>query len=226
MRVEHVRGTVGVILPPAVVALVLVLVLSATGCGDARPTQTSLGSGSVGVAVSSVTTMMAGTSETPGDAGEAPGAVSAVTRADGAFIEGWVPSSPDVVAVFMSEAARVACPVYVPSRLPAGAVVVAGAEGGSLLGEGGALSVVRLATVSGSMIEIAQGIAGDVGDLPGESCGAVAGRPATVYRMLGGYLVQWSNPPWWYGVFSAGLPKEAVIELAVSMERSDQMEPR
>lgn len=226
MRVEHVRGTVGVVLPSAVAALILVLALLAPGCGAVRPTQTSLGSGSVGGAVSRVTTTMAGVSETSGEAGEAPGAGSAVTPAGGAFSEGWVPSSPDVVAVFMSEAARVACPVYVPSRLPVGTVIVAGAEGGSLLGEGGALSALRLATASGSMIEIVQGIAGDVGDLPGESCGAVAGRPATAYRMLGGYLVQWSDSPWWYGVFSAELPKEAVIELAVGMDRSDRMEPR
>lgn len=203
MCVDQVRGTVGVILRPATVALALVLVLSAPGCGAARPAQTSPGSGSVGVAVSSVTTIN-----------------------EGRVPEGWVPSSPDVVAIFMSETARVACPVYVPSRVPAGSVVVGGGEGGSLLGEGGALSVVRLATASGAMIEIAQGIAGDVGDLPGEPCAPVAGRPAVVYRMLGGYLVQWSDPPWWYGVFSAGLPKEAVIELAVGMERSDQTEPR
>lgn len=231
MRVKHVRGTACVILPPTVVALALVLVLLPSGCGVARPAETSLGSGSVGVAVPSVTTMVAGTSEQSGGTGEAPGAGSAVTRADGPSNEGgvpesWVPSSPDVVAVFMSEGARVACPVYVPSRVPVGSVVVGGGGGGSMLGEGGALSVVRLATASGAIIEIAQGIAGDVGDLPGESCGAVAGRPAAVFSMLGGHLVQWSDPPWWYGVFSTGLPKEAVIELAAGMDRIAQTEAR
>lgn len=225
MRVNHFRGTVDGAVPRAAVALALALALSALGCGSARPTPTSLRTGSVGVASSSVTTIPVGPSET-GDVGQAPGAVSGVTPADGAFIEGWAPSSPDVEAVFMREAARVACPVYVPSRLPTGTVVVTGAEGGSLLGEGGALSLIRLATASGAIIEIAQGIAGDVGDLPGESSGDVAGRPATIYRMLGGYLVQWSDPPWWYGVFSAGLPEAAVIETAAGMERSDQIDPR
>lgn len=224
MRVNHVRSTVEGVVPRAAVGLVLVLVLSALGCGSARPTPTSLRMGSVGVASSSVTTIPVGPSET-GDVGQAPGGVSVVTRADDTLIEEWEPSSPDVVAVFMSEAARVACPVYVPSRLPTGTVVVAGAEGGSLLGEGGALSAVRLETGSGAMIEIAQGIAGDVGDLPGKSSGAVDGRPATIYRMLGGYLVQWSDPPWWYGVFSAGLPEAAVIETAAGMERSDRIDP-
>jgi hypothetical protein len=133
-------------------------------------------------------------------------------------VDDWGPPAADVVEVFAREAARVDLPVYAPSRLPSGSTVVVGGVKAAPLSKAGARSVIELTTELGS-VEIAQGIEGDVGDLPGEPCGDVAGRPALVYRVAGGHLVQWSDPPWLYGVFSDAMSKEAVISLARAMVR-------
>ncbi len=133
-------------------------------------------------------------------------------------MDDWVPPSAVVVEAFAGEAARVDLPVYVPSRLPSGSKVLVGGGKAAPLSEAGARSIVELTTDLGS-VEVAQGIEGDVGDLPGEPCGDVAGHPALVYRLAGGYLVQWSDPPWLYGVFSDAMSKEAVISLARAMVR-------
>ena len=50
-----------------------------------------------------------------------------------------------------------------------------------------------LLEVPGGWVEILEGVRGDLGELPNEVAGDVAGHPARSYRLMGGYLVQWSD---------------------------------
>ena len=146
------------------------------------------------------------------------GRVTSESNPGGSSVDDWGPPSAAVIDVFAHEAARVDLPLYLPSRLPSGSMVSAGGGTSTPLSEAGARSVVELTTDLGT-VAVAQGIEGDVGDMPGEPCGDVAGHPAFVYRLAQGYLVQWSDPPWLYGVFSDAMPKDTVISLALAMAR-------
>ena len=146
------------------------------------------------------------------------GPLTSESNPGGSPVDDWGPPSSAVIDVFAREAARVDLPIYLPSRLPMGSTVLVGGGKPTPLSEAGARSVVQLATELGS-VSVAQGIEGDVGDLPGEPCGDVAGLPALVYRLAQGYLVQWSDPPWLYGVFSDTMPEDTVISLALAMAR-------
>lgn len=131
---------------------------------------------------------------------------------------GWTPPSGDVLSAFTASAAAVACPLYLPAFLPPETVVSEGNAEPPLGGEMSAELAVTLST-GGGTIHVWEGIAGDVGDLPGQPCGFVGGRPLTGYSMLGGFLVQWSDEGWWYGVFSRDVGRAAVVGVAAAMER-------
>lgn len=89
-------------------------------------------------------------------------------------------------------------------------------QAGDPLGEVGSELAVHVSVGEGT-VHVWEGIAADVGDAPGESCGAVAGRPATIHEVLGGVLVQWSDQGWWYGIFSLDVPRSTLVEVARAM---------
>jgi hypothetical protein len=63
---------------------------------------------------------------------------------------------------------------------------------------------------------------GDLGDVRGERVGSIAGEPAHLYEVNGGWLVQWSYDGRWYGLFGRGVSKELVASTALSMTLVEQ----
>jgi hypothetical protein len=61
---------------------------------------------------------------------------------------------------------------------------------------------------------IIENFRGDLGDVRGVSVGEVEGRPADMYQLSGGVLVQWSDREAWYGVFGRGVEPEVVLAVA------------
>jgi hypothetical protein len=66
-------------------------------------------------------------------------------------------------------------------------------------------------------LDVLANFRGDLGDVNGESVGSVAGRPANLYQVNGGWLVQWSHEGRWYGLFGRGVPRDVVTSTALSM---------
>ncbi len=64
---------------------------------------------------------------------------------------------------------------------------------------------------------IIENFRGDLGDVQGSPVGKVAGRPATLYEMAEGSLVQWSDQGAWYGVFGRGIDAADVVGTALSL---------
>ncbi|MHB8868265.1 MAG: hypothetical protein ACYC6T_06515 [Thermoleophilia bacterium] len=188
------RAAVGIVLVCAVGGVPLFL---ATGCGTSTSTKTEP------------------LPSTP-TAQTVPPVSTSTTPSAGSPSTGWEPPSADVLAAFTERSAEMACPLYVPALLPSGTLL--GPRGVDLpLGNDVGAELVVDLVVDGGVVQVGEGIAADIGDVPGEPCGEVAGRPATAYRMLGGVLVQWSAEGWWYGVFSRDVPRETVIGVALSM---------
>jgi hypothetical protein len=59
---------------------------------------------------------------------------------------------------------------------------------------------------------------GDLGDVTGTPVGSVAGKPADLYEVNGGELVQWSKDGLWYGIFGRGLERDAILATALGMK--------
>lgn len=74
-----------------------------------------------------------------------------------------------------------------------------------------------LLKVAGGWVEILEGVRGDLGELPNEPAGDVAGHSARSYRLMGGYLVQWSDDGRWYAVYGRGVGLEDVKRVAQGM---------
>ena len=74
-----------------------------------------------------------------------------------------------------------------------------------------------LLKVPSGWVEILEGVRGDLGELPYEPAGEVAGHPARSYRLLGGCLVQWSDNGRWYAVYGKGVRVEDVTRIAQGM---------
>jgi hypothetical protein len=64
---------------------------------------------------------------------------------------------------------------------------------------------------------IIENFRGDLGDVRGISAGEVGGRPATMYELPGGTLVQWSHGGAWYGVFGRGVEADVVVTIAQAL---------
>jgi hypothetical protein len=67
---------------------------------------------------------------------------------------------------------------------------------------------------------VIENLRGDLGDVQGDAVGNVAGRPATLYELPGGVLVQWSDQGAWYGVFGRGVDADTVVRTALSLSVS------
>jgi hypothetical protein len=68
---------------------------------------------------------------------------------------------------------------------------------------------------------IVENFRGDVGDAQGVAVGEVEGRPASLFELPGGTLVQWSDAGAWYGVFGRGVTVEDLIETAHALHLID-----
>ena len=68
---------------------------------------------------------------------------------------------------------------------------------------------------------ILENFRGDLGEVTGSAVGTVAGRPATLYEVADGVLVQWSDQGAWYGVFGRGIGAEEVVRTALSVTTVD-----
>jgi hypothetical protein len=71
---------------------------------------------------------------------------------------------------------------------------------------------------------IVENFRGDVGDAQGVAVGEVEGRPASLFELPGGTLIQWSDKGAWYGVFGRGVTVEDVIETAHALHLIDALD--
>lgn len=155
----------------------------------------------------------------PFDTSTAPGA------ADLAFAQ---------VFVEMAEAAA-PMPVYGFTELPEGAMIAVewwpvvdlgdpaeyeGPPVGNPRVSGGEAAEPEIQLVleyQGGWLVLLQNFRGDPGDVQGEQVGKVGGRPAVLYSVNEGTLVQWSDGGRWYGVFARGVPPDDVVRVALQM---------
>ncbi len=79
---------------------------------------------------------------------------------------------------------------------------------------------VLLETSDGWLV-ILENFRGDLGDVTGSAVGTVAGRPAVLYELGGGVLVQWSDRGAWYGVFGRGVGADEVVRTALVLKPID-----
>jgi hypothetical protein len=66
-------------------------------------------------------------------------------------------------------------------------------------------------------LDVIANFRGDLGDVSGEMVGSVAGRPAYLYELGGGWLVQWGYEGRWYGLFGRGVTRDVVTSTALNM---------
>ena len=130
----------------------------------------------------------------------------------------WAAPAPAVLAAFDEAAVTLGRSVYVPAELPEGTQLAPEGQAPMVLEAVSVESVVSLAVGQGRL-DVLQGVQGDLGDVQGIPCGSVAGRPAKVFEVSGGHLVQWEDEGEWYAVFGLDMPSESVIRVALSMKR-------
>ncbi len=130
----------------------------------------------------------------------------------------WAAPSPSILAAFERAAVTVGSPVYVPGELPVGMRLLSGGESALPLESMSAESVVSLALEEGRL-DVLQGVQGDLGDVQGVACGTIEGRPAKMFDLLGGHLVQWERDGSWCAVYGLDIPTETLLRVALSMER-------
>lgn len=129
----------------------------------------------------------------------------------------WAAAGPEVIAAFEQVKSQLGGRrVFVPGRLPAGAVVAQGGEAAEWIALPAA-GEVRVIVPGAGVLQFLEGVAGDVGDLPYREAGSVCGCRAAVYELLGGTLVQWSYEGAWYGVYGRGFAEDVVVEVAGGM---------
>ena len=123
--------------------------------------------------------------------------------------EGWEALGPEIRSAFEDAAqALKGLTVYIPTCLPADARLAEASQVGTR-----ARAVVAVES-EGGVLEFQQVIQGDMGDLPAERVDLADGRRASVYRVLGGILVQWAEGDKWYGVYATGFSREKVLQVA------------
>lgn len=148
----------------------------------------------------------------------------------------WEAPGADVAAAFVGLAEGVeGLTIYSPREMPAGTVLAAswwpvsgghapdpvaapGRPNPRVVGEGAEAEVRVLLQVDGGWVEVLEGVHGDLGELPSEAVGEVAGHAARSYRLMGGHLVQWSDAGRWYAVFGLDLASGVVERIAAGME--------
>jgi hypothetical protein len=147
----------------------------------------------------------------------------------------WAPPTEDILEAFAAVREQAGeMTLYVPATLPAGATLHrcwwpassgqeydgqadSGEPNPHVTGAETTIEVRVLLKVAGGWVEILEGVRGDLGELPSEDIGDVAGHAARSYRLLGGYLVQWSDSGRWYAVYGRGVSADAVGRVAQGM---------
>jgi hypothetical protein len=147
------------------------------------------------------------------------------------------PPSQSTIARLFGDLARTSAPmpVYGLTELPAGCSIPAewwpvlslesraAYEGPAVLNprvvgeEQGAQEAEVLLQFDEGWLLILENFRGDLGDVSGSTVGDMAGRPARLYEVNGGVLVQWSDQGAWYGVFGRGLAAADVVQVALAL---------
>ncbi len=125
--------------------------------------------------------------------------------------------------------------VFAPTVLPAGAMLApawvpvlesldppapSGQTHGNpyVVGSGEDAEIQVVYTVGEGWLVVVENFRGDLGDVHGTDIGTVAGRPAALFSIAGGELVQWGKDGRWYGVFGRGVNRDVVVATALGME--------
>lgn len=142
----------------------------------------------------------------------------------------------DTVQLFADLAAEVAPrAVYAPAYLPDGAALASswapviesndpGSYGGPprsnpyVVGSGPDAEAQIVYEVGQGWLVFIDNFHGDLGDVSGEYVGTVEDRPAALFVLNGGLLVQWSNNGCWYGVFGRGVSRDVILAAALGMK--------
>lgn len=130
----------------------------------------------------------------------------------------WGAPSAEILTVFdQAKQALGGRAVFVPTQLPlsaeAASAVVSNVEATIP-----AVSRVIVETAEGYLL-FAQGLQGDIGDLPHQAVGRVGDCVAAEYQVMGGTLVQWSCDGVWYAVFGEGVAESTVVKVALAMKK-------
>ncbi len=207
-------------------AVMLVVSWSAGGCGPG-PTATAPGA-----------------SQTPSAAAPASSTTSAATMTVSESSSASAPTEPggsqsEIARLFAELARELApLPVYGLEELPAQASIPAewwpaistdspSAYDGPQesnpwvsASPPGAQEAQVLLKLGDGWLVVIENLRGDLGDVQGDAVGNVAGRPAALYELPGGVLVQWSDEGAWYGVFGRGVDADTVVRTALSLSVS------
>ena len=129
-------------------------------------------------------------------------------------------ATPDVIAAFRfaDRAARDGYS-FAPTELPTDCRVVPRSTNAGDPGELEQPGPSVVLAVSDGYLAFYDPMAGDLENLPSTECGSVEGHAATVYRVLGGDLVQWEADGVPHGVFGWALPRAVVLRVATGMRR-------
>lgn len=128
--------------------------------------------------------------------------------------------APDIQAAFRSVAQAAGSRYsFAPTELPTDCRVVPRATPEGDPGEAGQGGRSVVLAAGRGYLAFYDAMAGDLENLPSTECGSVEGHAATVYRVLGGDLVQWEVDGVPHGVFGWGLPRTVVLRVAAGMRR-------
>ena len=208
------------------------------GPGDSVSTGTTTlaGAGAPASTLSS-SGIRTGPVETAEDPAAVPPAGTSSTSASIVSRQGgeWGPPAPEISGAFAEVSTQVGeMTFYVPGTLLVGselhhcwwpassgqeydAQADSGEPNPHVSGVDASAEVRVLLKVAGGWVEILEGVHGDLGELPNEAAGEVAGHPARSYRLLGGHLVQWSDNGRWYAVYGRGVSADDVERVAQGM---------
>lgn len=224
------------------VAPVLVLVvLTVSGCGHAQPT--GIGPAADSPSLTSETSLVGAPAATPATTatGSATLTLPAPSTTVGSGPVPWAPPSQEVVAAFQAlETSLPGVRLYVPERLPAGTTIARGwwpvslgksptvwtgpaTANPQVTGEPDdpQVSIVLRVGDGDAWLEVLERFKGDLGDIPSRPGPDVAGRPAASYRLHGGDLIQWSDGGSWFGVYGRHLAAGVTAEVAASMRPTE-----
>lgn len=129
-------------------------------------------------------------------------------------------ATPEVLETFRSAAlAAGGGYLFAPTELPTDCRVVSRPSPSGDPGEPGQDRPSVVLAAGRGYLAFYDAMAGDLENLPSTECGWVDGHAATVYRVLGGDLVQWEVDGVPHGVFGWALPRAVVLRVAMGMRR-------
>lgn len=192
----------------------------------------SAAEGALALAMLVVVSCMSCSQATPVDGASSSTHAPVSTSEEGALP---IPDPADTVQLFADLAAEVApLAIYAPTALPEGAMladswapVIDSTDPGSydgpsrrnpyVVGSGSEAEAQVVYRVGEGWLVFIENFRGDLGDVTGEGVGSVDDKPATLFSVNGGELVQWSYNACWYGVFGRGVSRAVILAAALGM---------